>query len=67
MGVAGDSEPTEGRVEGVRVPCRDANRRVWQALDLLEAQRRAEKRPSAPTQEASLKESTEDQEDAIAP
>ncbi len=24
------------RIEGVRVPCRDARRRVWQAMDLLE-------------------------------
>ncbi len=64
MGAAGEGEPTEELVEGVRVPCRDANRRVWQALELLEREWRAAKRPSATTQ-ASQKESTEDQEGAV--
>jgi hypothetical protein len=27
------------RIEGVRVPCRDAKRRVWQAIDLLEREK----------------------------
>jgi hypothetical protein len=28
-------QKTTLHIEGVRVPCRDANRRVWQAIDLL--------------------------------
>jgi hypothetical protein len=37
---SGDDDDDEGEkrqeeIEGVRVPCRDAKRRVWQAIDLL--------------------------------
>lgn len=40
MGAGGAGEPTEERIEGVRVPCWDARRRVWQAIELLEQERR---------------------------
>jgi hypothetical protein len=33
------------RIEGVRVPCRDAKRRVWQAMDLLEREQLRRSRP----------------------
>lgn len=41
MGSAGggDSELRD-KIEGVRVPCWDAKRRVWQAIELLERERR---------------------------
>ncbi len=35
------------RVEGVRVPCRDAKRRVWQAMDLLEREQLRRLRPQS--------------------
>jgi hypothetical protein len=31
----GGKSQEEQEIEGVRVPCRDAKRRVWQAIDLL--------------------------------
>lgn len=38
-----DEQPE--RIEGVRVPCRDAKRRVWQAMDLLERELSRERIP----------------------
>jgi len=35
------------RIEGVRVPCRDGLRRVWQALELLEREQLRRSRPRA--------------------
>jgi hypothetical protein len=38
---SGDDEGGKSQaeeIEGVRVPCRDAKRRVWQAIDLLKQQ-----------------------------
>jgi hypothetical protein len=40
MGAGGAGQPTEEHIEGVRVPCWDARRRVWQAIELLERERR---------------------------
>ena len=40
MGAAGEGGSTEERIEGVRIPCWDARRRVWQAIELLERERR---------------------------
>ena len=38
--------------EGERVPCRDAKRRVWQALDLLRTQpRQPVRKPASTTEE----------------
>jgi hypothetical protein len=34
------SEPTSQEILFVRVPCRDANRRVWQAIEVLRRQHR---------------------------
>ena len=36
MGAGGANQPTEEHIEGVRIPCWDAKRRVWQAIELLE-------------------------------
>lgn len=41
-GMRADEQPE--RIEGVRVPCRDAKRRVWQAMDLLERELSRERR-----------------------
>jgi hypothetical protein len=35
----GGKSQEEEEIEGVRVPCRDAKRRVWQAIDLLKQER----------------------------
>lgn len=45
----GDGEPQRERIEGVRVPCWDAKRRVWKAIELLERERRTTRRASSPT------------------
>ena len=39
-GAGGDGEPRRERIEGVRVPCWDAKRRVWKAIELLERESR---------------------------
>ena len=43
----GDGESRE-RIEGVRIPCWDAKRRVWKAIELLEAEQRTASSRSKP-------------------
>ncbi len=57
-GAAGDDEPQRERIEGVRVPCWDAKRRVWRAIELLERERRTALSSSKPTAGPDRKEAT---------
>lgn len=42
------------RIEGVKVPCRDAKRRVWQAMDLLEREQLRRSRPRSAASRSKL-------------
>ncbi len=36
----GEGGKSQEEIEGVRVPCRDAKRRVWRAIDLLKQEQK---------------------------